>query len=367
MVAVDDFSRLVAGIYSAAVTPEYWEGAIREIHRAMGGVGGSLAMADGAVWSIQNTSMPIAAARSYAEYYRQVDHVMAAVEKGPVGAVRTGTELILPNRKSEFYAGWMRPNGLEDGLFVRLSGGSSPTTFIVASASRSESFDTPERVKLMSGLVVHFQQALRTQAHLADASRRSDDLAGALDVIRHGVIIVGSDCRMIYLNSTAEGFLRSNDGLHSEFGRIGATDVAAQREFHRALHVALIGGRSGVRGGRSFTCRRPSGKRAYMIHVTPLHQTRTDDRPFDPSALVLIKDPGCEIDSATTLLRRLYGLTKGEAEVALRLARGASLKQISDDLTVSYQTVRTHLQHAFDKTDTHRQGELVHLVLALGP
>jgi hypothetical protein len=129
MVAVDDFSRLVAGIYSAAVTPEYWEGAIREIHRAMGGVGGSLVMADGAVWSIQNTSMPIAAARSYGEYYRRVDHVMVAVEKGPVGAVRTGTELILPNRKSEFYAagcartGWRTvcSSGSPAGLAPRLS------------------------------------------------------------------------------------------------------------------------------------------------------------------------------------------------------------------------------------------------------
>jgi DNA-binding CsgD family transcriptional regulator len=66
-------------------------------------------------------------------------------------------------------------------------------------------------------------------------------------------------------------------------------------------------------------------------------------------------------------LRRLYGLTSGEAEVAQRLARGVSVKQVSDELSVSYQTVRTHLQHAFDKTDTHRQAELVRLVLSLDP
>ncbi|MDO2376684.1 helix-turn-helix transcriptional regulator, partial [Mycobacterium avium subsp. hominissuis] len=66
-------------------------------------------------------------------------------------------------------------------------------------------------------------------------------------------------------------------------------------------------------------------------------------------------------------LRRFYRLTEGEAEVALRLTRGAGLKQIADELSVSYETVRTHLQHAFDKTDTHRQAELVGLVLALTP
>jgi DNA-binding CsgD family transcriptional regulator len=47
--------------------------------------------------------------------------------------------------------------------------------------------------------------------------------------------------------------------------------------------------------------------------------------------------------------------------------RGAHLRDIADELSVSYQTVRTHLQHIFDKTDTHRQAELVRLLLRLAP
>jgi hypothetical protein len=103
--------RLVSGVYAAAITSRYWEDAIREIHRAMGGMGGSLATADGEIWSIENSSMPVAATRSYMEHFRHADHVMAALDTGPVGAVRTGLELIVPKRKSEFYADWMRPEG----------------------------------------------------------------------------------------------------------------------------------------------------------------------------------------------------------------------------------------------------------------
>ena len=40
MVTVEDFSRLVSGIYAAAVTPQHWEPAIRDIHRTMGGMAG---------------------------------------------------------------------------------------------------------------------------------------------------------------------------------------------------------------------------------------------------------------------------------------------------------------------------------------
>ena len=85
------------------------------------------------------------------------------------------------------------PTNWRTALFVRLSGGPTTSCFVVAAPRRSESFDTPERVKLMSGLVVHLQQALRTQDKLADFAHRSADLAAALDAVRHGIIIVDRD------------------------------------------------------------------------------------------------------------------------------------------------------------------------------
>ena len=161
--------------------------------------------------------------------------------------------------------------------------------------------------------------------------------------------------------------LRLNEGLHIRSGRIGATNAREEHELHRACHVALIGGRSGVRGGHCLLCRRPSGKRPFVIHVTPLHRTGADDNSHDPSALIVIEDPERETETPATLLRRLFGLTVGEAEITVRLTRGGSLRDIAEDLSVSYQTVRTHLQHVFDKTDTHRQAELVRLLLTLDP
>lgn len=367
-ITVEDFSRLVAGIYAAAAAPEQWDVAIRGIQHRLGAAGGSLLKRDATpwpLWSFQASTIPVAAFESYAAHYQRLDYVLAAVDKSPVGVVRTGPEIIVPNRNPEFYNDWMRPNGLEDGLFVRLTEGARPTCFLVISPKAS--LNTPERTKIMRDLVVHLRQAVRTQNHLEAARARSADLSGALEAIRDGLIIVGTDCRVISLNSTAEEVLRSNDGLHTESRRLESASMQTQRELHRALYGALIGGDSGVRGGSSLICRRPSGLRPYVIQVIPLHRNGTDERTGKPSALVLIKDPELETDSATTLLRRFYRLTEGEAEVALRLTRGAGLKQIADELSVSYETVRTHLQHAFDKTDTHRQAELVGLVLALIP
>ena len=83
-------------------------------------------------------------------------------------------------------------------------------------------------------------------------------------------------------------------------------------------------------------------------------------------AMVVIVDPEQDGQPAAAVLQRVYGLTETEIRVALTAAHGADPKRIAEELSVSLSTVRSHLQHVYDKTDTHRQADLVRLLLALG-
>jgi DNA-binding CsgD family transcriptional regulator len=179
--------------------------------------------------------------------------------------------------------------------------------------------------------------------------------------------VVRSGCLVIHLNTAAERILRAGDGLHIRSGQITAASEFTDRKLQRALCVALVDDSSNIRSGRSLICERPSGKRPYIIHVLPLHRAATAETSSDATALVLIIDPEQEPEPAVALLRRLHGLTNTEAQVALRIVRGADLKQVSEELSVSVTTVRTHLQHVFDKTGTHRQAELIRTLLAISP
>jgi DNA-binding CsgD family transcriptional regulator len=219
----------------------------------------------------------------------------------------------------------------------------------------------------MGALVPHLQQALRTRNEFAASAHSNADLAAALEVVRHGVIIVGSDWWLINLNTAAERILRAEDGLQMRSARIAATGTDAEHKLQRALHAALTDDDSKSRSGRSFLCQRPSGKRPYVVQVLPLNLDSNHETHSGAKALVLIRDPDQEPEPAAALLRHLYGLTTTEADVALRIARGGDLKEISDGLSVSIATVRKHLQHVFHKTDAHRQAELVRLLLTLRP
>ena len=63
---------------------------------------------------------------------------------------------------------------------------------------------------------------------------------------------------------------------------------------------------------------------------------------------------------------RAFGLTPAEARLAIHLATGASLTEAADMLGVTHNTVRAQLRAIFDKTDTHRQTELIRLLQGFG-
>lgn len=51
--------------------------------------------------------------------------------------------------------------------------------------------------------------------------------------------------------------------------------------------------------------------------------------------------------------------------MAAQLAAGADLDAIGKRLGIRRETIRNHLKRIYEKTDTHRQAELVRLVLSL--
>lgn len=68
------------------------------------------------------------------------------------------------------------------------------------------------------------------------------------------------------------------------------------------------------------------------------------------------------IDAACDKLTARCGLTEREREVLGMLARGHNGYHIRDELTLSYNTVKTHVKRIYRKLDVHSQQELIDLV-----
>ncbi|MGB2918881.1 MAG: helix-turn-helix transcriptional regulator, partial [Mycobacterium sp.] len=121
------------------------------------------------------------------------------------------------------------------------------------------------------------------------------------------------------------------------------------------------GSDTGTQISDSLLVRRTADPGPLVVHVTPF------PGHGGPCALIVIVDPGKVPEPSPEMLRRLFGLTAAEAAVALSIGRGAGLAAVADELCLTLATVKTHLQHIYAKTSTHRQAELVRLLLAVTP
>ena len=90
----------------------------------------------------------------------------------------------------------------------------------------------------------------------------------------------------------------------------------------------------------------------------PAHQPGQDVR-----ALLTLNALGPRPGPSAAILVKTFRLTPSEAKVACIIARGAPPDIAARELHISRETARNQLKSVFAKTDTHRQSELVALLL----
>ncbi len=66
-----------------------------------------------------------------------------------------------------------------------------------------------------------------------------------------------------------------------------------------------------------------------------------------------------------SVVQASFSLTAAETEVTMRLVSGLTLKEAAEDLDISINTARNHLQSVFDKSGINRQSDLVLVVTQL--
>ncbi|MFE3222479.1 helix-turn-helix transcriptional regulator [Nocardia sp. NPDC059228] len=213
----------------------------------------------------------------------------------------------------------------------------------------------------MRALVPHLEQALHTQSKLVELARERAFAFATLEKAQYGILIVAEDATLMFANSMAEEITLDIDGLAVDsFGRLRATPPAKHMQLCRLIREAA----APAGAGGTIAVARRSGKRALTVHVTPL-DGMAGGLPWHRAALLLVVDPDHDPGPQSEVLQELYELTEAETMVAKGVLHGEGLPAVADQLSVSLATARTHLQHIFIKTGTHRQAELVRLLLTV--
>lgn len=185
-------------------------------------------------------------------------------------------------------------------------------------------------------------------------------LAAALDALPNPLLLVvpGPPARIWHANSAARCIMVAGSPISLDDDRLVGASPAASRRLDAILHRALQ-----RPGGQRHECElAPDGEGPLVTFwVKTLDFGMSGDLPVDRLALVEVA-PRPPADLLLPGLCREFGLTRGEAETALRLYATGSVAGIAAQARRSVHTVRTQLKAAMSKTSTHTQAGLVALV-----
>jgi DNA-binding CsgD family transcriptional regulator/PAS domain-containing protein len=368
-------SELIGSIYDCALDPSRWEGTLGEITEAISGESAILSLND-----LRHDRLLIQKSVGWGrwgieERQKHIPEIHAVLNqwfaKGPsldepFVASRQLTSDFL--ERMPYVQRCLKPLGVVDIMHLFLM--YTPTHFSELVIGRHQRFGviTDREIELGALLLPHLRRAVTISNVLDVRTIERARMAEALDALRCGVILTNGEGAILHANRSADQMLRNGAAVQGTGGTLSAKASAATRELRKAIRLAA---RDEAMLGKTGLAIRLTGSEAppLFAHVLLMNgsELRTRLQPEAAAAVFIGSSMAAALDltSAETkeYLRRRFGLTLAEADVALEILKGDGRDASAARLGIAATTVRAHLSHIFQKTGVRRQAELVRLLM----
>lgn len=285
--------------------------------------------------------------------YDPVPHLQLRPER--VYALDEFLDLTRPEHR-RFVEEFMTPAMIRHSQIMRVTEPSGYEASLVI-AREKEAFGAGERA-LLAALSSHVAVAIRVLASLERERLRAGISGDAISRLNFGWITLDAAGRIVEQDAQAERLLRKSTPLRrTAQGRLAPTSKEAEAALAEVLRQVASG----------------PAPRSRAIHLSDEPWLDMLVTPLKPDAVsssavpVLVayvhgeEQSGAEREDQ---LMTLFGLTRQEARLALRLSRGRSIAQTAVELGLTLETTRLYSKRIYAKTGTTGQADLVRLILS---
>lgn len=274
---------------------------------------------------------------------------------GPLGIIQRSHHII-PDQayeRTEHYQQVFRPNGTFYAMGAHIARSGARAVHIGVHRDRSLGPFNEREKQALEFFSPHLQQAFGVMRVLEELRRARDHSRAALDQLPCSIWLLDNERYCLWMNRAAEDCMR--------------TEVFGLRLNGRRLHLAAHAQRlraavHAIRTGSS-TVRRlvihDSGATLTLISEQQPAHTPTGETGI----LAFLTDPAQPTTVNAGLLRARYRLTPAEIRLLHRLLQGRDVSEASAEMGISPETARVQLKAVMHKTETHRQAELIRLIL----
>jgi DNA-binding CsgD family transcriptional regulator len=397
MLTAESFSRLLILLYEGASTPERLSEFLQE---AAGAVGADAAdfrdhLFEGGRSTSRHASLFVSigysqeALRAYTDHFHTKDVLVQRIlersrsaDCGLHQALITEDEL----RRTEIYSDYTTVFDIGAVMWGKLVDEPHHIAGISFTRSMSRPFFDADGLQVLSSLMPHMRQALKLSRMLRNLEDSNSMLESGLDEARIAICMVRQDGSVLRSTPGMERLFAAQNGIQLFNRRLKVAAVSEQRaldtlitgacQTSASLTVKSIvrvesraAGNMQVRGwtppaGGSMLVTRKPPLRPLQLVVTPFRAGSLMREP-EAAALIQFSDPFAIPRSRAHVLEELYQLTPTESRLADLLLKGCEVREAADSLTTTVETTRFYLKRILAKTGTHRQTELMRLMLSL--
>ncbi len=360
-------------IYGAAIEPSLWVDVIQQLMSRIGGEGAVLMRTDivdgKGVAIIANGDT--ATVETYFSYYCGINPFQLVPD--PLSYVSGWAPKVLLDEhwmpradfeRSEYYNDFLRPQSAEWGLAIRLClRGFDLASISIGRGFKYGRFETPD-LAAMERLQPHLIRAYALSERFGSLHGLNTGLVAALDDCPSAMFLLHEDGCILHANVAAECLLTRGDALLANGGRLHTTDAKA------AGALAALISRAGTdaweqRSAGSLALREKGRRLPLTVTATPLRLEEASVFARGSAVLVCVTGSFAEA-TADVKLAELFALTEAESRLAVALQEGLTLREASLRHGISINTARVQLANIFAKTKTHRQADLIRLMMSQG-
>ena len=366
-VGLAPLDRLIGAIYEGAMESPPWQAALQLMRDSLQAAHVTLMLrppsSENAGVMINTGTVTKQGIESYETHFFSMDPFVRLAE----GEVVTAEELIGKQwLQSTVYQEYLRPLDIrhllgadiytKEGIECRLR---------ITRPHSAQPFSAEDKA-LCAFLLPHLKRSIQLHARLDFLECERQLFAGTVNRMLLGIISFSQNGTLLETNQEARRILAEKDGLWLAGNNICVEVTQEGRELQRMVRQALSGTVADKGPGvvEAMSVTRPSGRAKLGVLVRQIPLGTWSESRQRPAVAVFLRDPeSSSAQPSHELVRRLFGLTRMEAALALLLAEGLTLDEAAEKMDVRRNTARTHLRSIFCKTGVTRQTMLVRLLL----
>jgi DNA-binding CsgD family transcriptional regulator len=261
-------------------------------------------------------------------------------------------------RQSVYYKEYHQPQGIGEILSTKVI--EDAQRIVWCNVGRPDAYSL-EDVEKLRALCPHIRRVMTIAELLERRTLERDSLAEVLDRLAVAVILVDPRQRIMHTNAAADEFLAGGEMLSSVRGVLTASGARNNDGLRRVTQMPDL-------SAKSLPLETAEG-RFMVATVLPLTSglRETRGKTLSASAAIFVHHQPTFDEGLTTTVAAVFGLTGAEARVLCALLEGLSLSETAERYQISVNTVRTHVQRMFAKTNTNRQSDLIRLASSAIP